>query len=166
MTSRTPVRGLRRAAAVGAVMAGLLGALAPAASAAPASVQECEPFTFYGVQVRDAGTKTAVDLKYSRPVQDVTVRELTEPPIQDGSGDRIKIKGTDWYEVRMLCGYDWYGNPYHGPRRVPGRGGVEEVVLNGDFEGTLSWVIGTKAGMFPTSIRHNGSTLTIEFPKR
>ncbi|SDN19123.1 AMIN-like domain-containing (lipo)protein [Allokutzneria albata] len=163
MTSRVPTRGLRKAIAAGAVTAGLLGVFAPAASAAP--VQECEPFTFSGVQVRDTGDTTAVDLTYSRPVEDVTVRELTEPPVQDGSGDPVPVKGSTWFEVRMLCGYDWYGNPYTGPRRIEGKGVVREIVLNGDFEGTLSWVIGTDKGLFPRSVHHTGSTLTIEFPK-
>ncbi|GAA4002526.1 hypothetical protein GCM10022247_24180 [Allokutzneria multivorans] len=155
--------GLSRAIAVGAVLAGLSGVLAPLASATPA--QECRPFTFSEVKVRDTGSTTAVDLTYSRRVEDVTVSELTSPPVQDGSGDPVKVKGTSWYEVRMLCGYDWYGNPYRGPRRVKGAGVVGEVVINGDFEGTLSWVIGTRKGLFPKSVHHTGSTLTIEFPK-
>ncbi len=70
------------------------------------------------------------------------------PIVQDGSGDPVAVEGNAFLVVRLApaSGFDsGTSTPsYEGPARVDPTGAsfVTEVVRTGDFEGTLTWVVG------------------------
>ncbi len=70
------------------------------------------------------------------------------PIVQDGSGDPIPVEGGAFLVIRLqpASGFDsGTSTPsYDGPARVEPSGAsfVTEVVRSGDFEGTLTWVVG------------------------
>jgi hypothetical protein len=77
-----------------------------------------------------------------------------DPPItQDASGREVDVAGRAFLRIRMepASGVDLAsGDPnpeqtYDGPDRLPGAGGIAEVVRTGDFEANLTWVIGLDA---------------------
>ena len=69
---------------------------------------------------------------------------------QDGSGNPVEIDGSAFLVVRLTpaMGAEIVGEEvvptYTGPRRIAGDGAsfVREVVKTGDFEATVTWVIG------------------------
>lgn len=73
-----------------------------------------------------------------------------EPPILSaGKGEEVDVEGAAFLEVRLFSssGADFAEQPYRltyeGPERVTGEtSAVTEVVRTGDFEATLSWVVG------------------------
>jgi hypothetical protein len=78
---------------------------------------------------------------------------MTQRPVtEDGSGDTVEVEGTSLVEVRMenaatarITG-ETVTPVYKGPERVRTKGGiVQEVVDTGDFEGTVTWVVGLDA---------------------
>jgi hypothetical protein len=88
----------------------------------------------------------------------------TEAPVhEDGSGDEVDVEGSALLEVRFdnASGVRFEGERvvevYTGPDRVRSAGTqvVAEVVELGDFEGTVTWVIGLR-----TSTGVQVSTLT------
>lgn len=80
------------------------------------------------------------------------VRYVRPPVTQQGSGQPVRVAGSAYLEVRMTpaSGADLSGAGYEptytGPARVGGSGAalVAEVVRTGDFEGTLTWVVGLR----------------------
>ena len=80
------------------------------------------------------------------------VRYLDRPPVQIGSGDPVDVDGSAFIEVRITpaSAFDRSGgepiSTYDGPQRVSmtGSGVVTEVVSTGEFEQTLTWVIGLR----------------------
>lgn len=70
------------------------------------------------------------------------------PIVQDGSGDPVAVEGNAFLMVRLApaSGFDsGTSSPsYEGPARVEPTGAnfITEVVRTGDFEGTLTWVVG------------------------
>jgi hypothetical protein len=79
------------------------------------------------------------------------VRYVRPPIIEDPSGRRVRVAGIAFLSIRMepASGFDLTGDAgqvYTGPSRITGAtaGGdvVEEVVLTGDFEAVLNWVVG------------------------
>jgi len=71
--------------------------------------------------------------------------------LQDGSGEEVAVEGAGKLQVRMVPassvdlsagGTPTYAGP---PRFSPGTPAVVEVVQVGDFEGNLTWVIGTSS---------------------
>lgn len=80
------------------------------------------------------------------------VRYLDQPPVQIGSGDPVEVDGSAFIEVRITpaSAFDRTGgdpiSTYDGPQRLSmtGSGVVTEVVSTGEFEQTLTWVIGLR----------------------
>jgi hypothetical protein len=80
------------------------------------------------------------------------VAYVERPITEDGSGAPIEVRGDATLQIILTpaSGTDLSGEDvrtiYEGPDRIDGSGSgtsvVEEVVLTGDFEATLSWVIG------------------------
>jgi hypothetical protein len=75
--------------------------------------------------------------------------EYVEPPLrEDGSGNTVRLAGDAFLVVRMeqASGFDLAAPEgrltYDGPRRLPGVGGIRELVRTGDFEAVLTWAIG------------------------
>jgi hypothetical protein len=70
------------------------------------------------------------------------------PAVQDGSGEPVAVEGSAFLVVRLspASGFDsGTSTPsYEGPPRVEPNGAnfVTEIVRTGDFEGTLTWVVG------------------------
>ncbi len=85
------------------------------------------------------------------PTPGYRVRYVRPPIIEDPSGRTVRVAGTAFLSIRMepASGFDLTGprgQVYTGPARIDGSsaGGdvVEEVVLTGDFEAVMNWVIG------------------------
>ena len=101
--------------------------------------------------------------------------EYVRPPItQDGSGNRVPVKGDAFVVVRMepASGFDLSVPEgelvYKGPRRLSGSdagtGTVEEVVDSGDFEAVLSWAIGLdKRVPFRVQVLDSPARLVVDF---
>lgn len=80
------------------------------------------------------------------------VTYVDRPITEDGSGTPIDVRGDAMLQIILTpaSGTDLSGEEvrkiYEGPERIDGSASgtsvVEEVVLTGDFEATLSWVIG------------------------
>lgn len=77
---------------------------------------------------------------------------VQRPVVQDGSGDQVAVAGAAILEVRAenASSVRFEGDQviptYTGPKRFspPATSVVEEVVLVGDFEGVLTWVVGLR----------------------
>ncbi len=74
-----------------------------------------------------------------------SVAHAAGPFTQDGSGEAVAVAGNGHIAVRLTAAaHNEQGHAtYTGPQRIPGRGSVTEVVMLGDFEGVVGWVIGT-----------------------
>jgi len=89
----------------------------------------------------------------------------TPPFTGDASGAPIAVKGTAFIVVRMkpAYGFDFETGKttYTGPKRVTPAGAnhVTEIVETGDFEGTLTWVIGLNVKR-PFSVEATGKPQT------
>ena len=80
------------------------------------------------------------------------VAYVERPITEDGSGTPIEVRGGATLQIILTpaSGTDLDGEQvrtvYEGPERIDGAQAgtsvVEEIVLTGDFEATLSWVIG------------------------
>ena len=88
------------------------------------------------------------------------------PPFNSaGSGQRVPVRGTAFIVVTVKPGYGYdfeNGRPsYTGPTRIPvsGANHVQEIVETGDFEGTLTWVIGLDVKR-PFSVEATGKPQT------
>jgi hypothetical protein len=81
------------------------------------------------------------------------VAYVERPITEDGSGAPIEVRGDATLQIILTpaSGTDLDGEQvrtvYEGPERIDGTQAgtsvVEEIVLTGDFEATMSWVIGT-----------------------
>jgi uncharacterized protein YceK len=79
--------------------------------------------------------------------------EYVAHPTSDGSGAAVKVEGSAYLQLRSspAATADLTGETpvttYAGPTRVKGSGttAVTEVVRSGDFEGTLTWVVGVRS---------------------
>lgn len=88
-----------------------------------------------------------VVFRFTNLVPGYRIGPANPPFIEDGSGKTVTVKGAAFLEVVMTAaGYDTTGDgkqTYTGPNRVTGDASVvAEVAKIGDFEATLSWVIG------------------------
>ena len=103
------------------------------------------------VSARGAKCLDNVAFGFKNGVPGYTVNYGTPPFVQDGSGNPVAVAGNAFIVVKMkpAYGYDFEnGAPsYTGSKRIapPGAAFVTEVVETGDFEGSVTWVIGLNA---------------------
>lgn len=99
------------------------------------------------------------------------VAYVARPVTEDGSGREVPVEGGAVLEVRMeqAAGARISGEQvvptYRGPTRLrpAGTGVVVEAVRAGDFEGALTWVVGTRArAPFKVSTLTGPSRLVID----
>ena len=68
--------------------------------------------------------------------------------VEDASGNPVEIAGDAFLVVKMRPAMtakidgDQVTKTYTGPKRLPGKAPITEVVKTGDFEGVVTWVIG------------------------
>lgn len=78
------------------------------------------------------------------------VRYVPGPVVEDPSGLPLAVAGAHLLSVRTEPASRFRQTPdevvqtYSGPTRITGPGEVVEVVLAGDFEAVMNWVIGTR----------------------
>jgi hypothetical protein len=107
------------------------------------------------------------------PVPGYRIRYVQPPIIEDPSGRTVRVAGTAFLSIRMepASRFDLTGprgQVYTGPERIDGSsaGGdvVEEVVLTGDFEAVMNWVVGVDGRVPFRVIRLSGPPrLVIDF---
>jgi hypothetical protein len=97
------------------------------------------------------------------------LRTAKPPHYQDASGLPLEVSGNAFGRIVFhgAAGYDFDGNAtYTGPRRI--RAGFEaltEAVQAGDFEATLSWVLGFKhQACWTVREFHNPDRVAIDIP--
>jgi hypothetical protein len=96
------------------------------------------------------------------------IRTAKPPFSEDPSDMPIQVEGDAFARIvfQGASGYDFNGNAtYHGQRRLtPGFGTLAQVVEGGDFEATLTWILGLSR---PTCWRiqelHSPDRLVIDF---
>jgi hypothetical protein len=92
-----------------------------------------------------------------------------KPPFtQDPSDLPIAVEGDAFARIvfQGASGYDFDGNAtYGGPRRLtPGFGTLAQVVEGGDFEATMTWILGlSRPTCWEVSELHNPERLVIDF---
>jgi hypothetical protein len=115
------------------------------------------------------GTFTRVAFEFENGIPGYSVSYASRPILEDASGKTVDVKGDAVLRVRMesASGTDITGaaarTTYTGPARIAGPGSsVQEIVLTGDFESVLTWVIGVK-GQPPFHVYPTGANvLTID----
>ncbi|MDQ3757470.1 MAG: hypothetical protein M3394_06455 [Actinomycetota bacterium] len=106
-----------------------------------------------GVQVAAQGKVDRVVFEFEGALPGYEIALVERPVAEDGSGDEVRVEGAALLRVRLdnAAGARIEGERvvevYTGPDRVRGSGTrvVVEAVDAGDFEGTVTWVIGLKA---------------------
>jgi hypothetical protein len=110
-----------------------------------------------------------VVFEFERDLPGYSVKYVSRPITEDGSGNSVEVTGDNVIEVRMerASGADLSGEEvrqtYTGPNRInQGTPVVTELVRTGDFEAVLTWVIGVrgKPGFNVTTV--TGNRLVIE----
>ena len=96
------------------------------------------------------------------------IRQAEPPFAQDPSDMPLDVFGDAFVQlvVQGATGYDFDGNPTYGGSRVitPGFGTLAEAAQAGDFEATLSWVLGlSRATCWNVQEVHNPDRLVIDF---
>jgi hypothetical protein len=96
------------------------------------------------------------------------IRQAKPPFMQDGSGLPVDVYGDAFVHLVMQgsAGYDFDGNPtYAGPRILtPGFGTLAQAVQTGDFEATMSWVLGlSRTTCWQVQELRNPARLVIDF---
>jgi hypothetical protein len=92
-----------------------------------------------------------------------------KPPFSEDPSDRpIDVAGDAFARIvfQGASGYDFDGNAtYDGPRRLtPGFGTLAEVVEGGDFEATLTWLLGlSRPTCWQIQELHNPDRVVIDF---
>jgi len=78
----------------------------------------------------------------------VSYEPASTAKVEDASGKPVEIEGDAFLVVKLEPAMtakidgDQVTKTYTGPRRLPGRDPITEVVKTGDFEGVVTWVIG------------------------
>ena len=97
------------------------------------------------------------------------IRTAESPHYEDPSGRTLEVAGNVFGRIIFhgAAGYDFDGNPtYTGPRTV--RAGfpvLVEAVEAGDFEATLSWILGMRQqSCWKVRELHNPDRIAIEMP--
>jgi hypothetical protein len=96
------------------------------------------------------------------------IRQARPPFTQDASGLPVDVFGDAFVHIVMQGsgGYDFDGNPtYAGSRTLtPGFGTLAQAVQTGDFEATMSWVLGlSRATCWQVQELHDPDRLVIDF---
>jgi hypothetical protein len=96
------------------------------------------------------------------------IRQAKPPFTQDPSDMPLDVYGDAFVQlvVQGATGYDFDGNPtYDGSRVVtPGFGTLAQAAQSGDFEATLSWILGlSRPTCWQVQELHNPDRLVIDF---
>jgi hypothetical protein len=147
-------------------------AVTPQKSTASGS-RETMYLTYVSVATDVAGCQAVVGFEFEKqapgPGYEVSYQPASTAKIQDGSGNTIEIDGSAFLVVKLTPAMtakidgDEVTKTYTGPNRVESEvpSFVKEVVKTGDFENTVTWVIGLdRERSFKTSAR--AATLVID----
>jgi hypothetical protein len=96
------------------------------------------------------------------------IRQAKPPFSEDPSDTPIDVDGDAFVRIvfQGASGYDFDGNAtYDGPRRLtPGFGTLAQVVEGGDFEATMTWILGlSRPTCWQIQELHNPERLVIDF---
>jgi hypothetical protein len=96
------------------------------------------------------------------------IRTAKPPFSEDPSDTPIQVEGDAFARIVLqgASGYDFNGNAtYGGPRRLtPGFGTLAQVVEGGDFEATMTWILGlSRPTCWQIQELHNPDRLVIDF---
>jgi hypothetical protein len=96
------------------------------------------------------------------------IRQAKPPFSEDPSDMPIDVEGGAFARIvfQGASGYDFDGNAtYGGPRRLtPGFGTLAQVVEGGDFEATMTWILGlSRPTCWQIQELHNPERLVIDF---
>jgi hypothetical protein len=96
------------------------------------------------------------------------IRQAKPPFTEDPSDMPIDVEGDAFARIifQGASGYDFDGNAtYDGPRRLtPGFGTLAQVVEGGDFEATMTWLLGlSRPTCWQIQELHNPERLVIDF---
>jgi hypothetical protein len=96
------------------------------------------------------------------------IRQAKPPFSEDPSGIPIDVEGNAFARIVLqgTSGYDFDGNAtYDGPRRLtPGFGTLTQAVEGGDFERTMTWILGlSRPTCWQIQALHNPDRLVIDF---
>jgi hypothetical protein len=100
------------------------------------------------VKVSTVGQLNRVEFVFKGGAPSCQVAYVKPPIIADASGLTVSVAGSAF--IQLVC-HDASGvdlttdapvQTYTGLRRIPGTSNITEVVLTGDFEAVLHWVIG------------------------
>lgn len=100
------------------------------------------PATLVGVTTGTHDGFVRVVFRFSDVVPGYAVEPATPPFVSDGAGEPVAVDGTGFLSVRLLANAHTEAGQPTTPRKVAGAG--LDVVMLGDFEGIVSWVIGTE----------------------
>jgi hypothetical protein len=95
--------------------------------------------------------------------------KTAKPPFTEDPSDLpIDVEGDAFARIvfQGASGYDFDGNAtYDGPRRLaPGFGSLTDVVEGGDFEATMTWILGlSRTTCWEIQELHNPDRLVIDF---
>jgi len=125
----------------------------PGASTAPVSRAATNESTALMTAVRAARQEgyDRVVFEFRNAVPGYKVQYVDRPITADGSGEQVAVNGNAVAEIRMqnASGVDLSQasapQTYTGPGRLtPPTSEIAEVARTGDFEGTLTWVVGVR----------------------
>jgi hypothetical protein len=96
------------------------------------------------------------------------IRQAKPPFSEDPSDIPIDVEGDAFARIvfQGTSGYDFDGNAtYDGPRRItPGFGTLTEAVEGGDFEATMTWILGlSRPTCWQIHALHDPDRLVIDF---
>jgi hypothetical protein len=96
------------------------------------------------------------------------IRTAKPPFSEDPSDIPIEVEGDAFVRIVLqgASGYDFDGNAtYDGPRRLtPGFGTLAQAVEGGDFEATMTWILGlSRMTCWQIQELHNPDRLVIDF---
>jgi hypothetical protein len=147
----------RRVHGVTAVLV-LAGALTVGAAGAPQLAAETPTGTAFltAVDAQDMGAFDRVTFHFQapQPLPEILKADYIDRPVlADPSGQVVDVAGNAVLQIVMsnAAGVNLFVNPpvqtYTGPTRIEANlPNVVELVETGDFEATLSWVIGVRDG--------------------